>query len=102
MHSISFLRRIALIEGVSFLILLGIAMPLKHIWNQPLAVSVVGWIHGVLFVVFCWSLLQVMLHHGWSLGRACVVFIASLIPFGPFVLDGKVKTWENESNQKSA
>lgn len=97
MQNVSFLRRIALIEGVSFLILLGIAMPLKYLWGQPLAVKVTGWIHGVLFVMFCWSLLQVMLQHHWSFARAAVVFIASLVPFGPFILDKHMKHWERET-----
>lgn len=96
MNQVSFLRRIALIEGISFLILLGIAMPLKYALGQPMAVKIVGWAHGVLFVIFCWSLLQVMLERGWSIGRAAVVFIASLLPFGPFLLDGRLKEWEKE------
>lgn len=102
MQNISFLRRIALIEGVSFLLLLGIAMPLKYVWGQPLAVKLVGWAHGVLFVIFCWSLLQVMLHHNWSFKRAAIVFIASLVPFGPFILDKQMKAWETESTKPSA
>ncbi|MBL9118276.1 MAG: DUF3817 domain-containing protein [Verrucomicrobiaceae bacterium] len=96
MSSVSTLRRLALIEGVSFLILLFVAMPLKYVWKMPGAVQVVGWVHGVLFVLFCWSLLQVMLEKNWPFLRACIVFIASLLPFGPFVLDKKMREWESQ------
>jgi len=97
MHRISFLRHIAIIEGVSFILLMGIAMPMKYLWNQPLAVTIVGWIHGLLFALFCWSLLQVMLHHNWSFKRAAMAFIASIVPFGPFILDKTMRQWERES-----
>ena len=46
------LRFVGLLEGVSLLVLLGIAMPLKYLANQPDAVKLVGWAHGVLFVLF--------------------------------------------------
>ena len=50
--TLTWFRRIAFAEGVSFLVLLGIAMPLKYFANMPKAVSVVGMIHGILFVAF--------------------------------------------------
>lgn len=92
----SFLRQTALLEGVSFLLLLGVAMPLKYMAGMPMAVKVVGWIHGVLFVVFCYALLQVMLKSRWSLARCAVIFIASLLPFGPFLLDKRMRQWQSE------
>lgn len=95
-NPVPLLRRVALIEGASFLILLGIAMPLKYLAGMPLAVKVVGWAHGVLFVAFCFLLLQAMLVMGWSFARSAVVFVASLLPFGPFLLDRKMKQWELE------
>lgn len=96
-NPVPLLRRLALIEGVSFLLLLGIAMPLKYLAGMPLAVKAVGWAHGVLFVAFCFALLQTMLVMGWSFARSAVVFVASLLPFGPFVLDRRMKEWEKES-----
>jgi integral membrane protein len=85
------LRAIGKIEGVSFLVLLGIAMPLKYLAGVPNAVKVVGWIHGVLFMVFCALLLQVKRAKGWSAREAGVYFLAALLPFGPFVVDGRLK-----------
>ena len=91
---ISFLRHIALAEAVSYLILLGIAMPLKSLAGQPLAVKITGMIHGILFVVFCVALLRAMLEARWPFRRCALIFIASFIPLVPFFLDRKLKEWE--------
>ena len=96
-NPVPFLRRIALIEGVSFLLLLGIAMPLKYMAGMPMAVKVVGWVHGALFVIFCAALLQTMILAGWPILRGVLVFIASVVPFGPFLIDKKMIAWEQEA-----
>jgi integral membrane protein len=96
MNPISRLRKIATAEGISFLVLLFIAMPLKYIWGMPAAVKMVGWVHGLLFVLLCLALLQTMLAARWSLGRAAIVFVAALLPFGPFVLDRRMSIYEEE------
>lgn len=98
-NPIPFLRGIAIIEAVSFLILLGVAMPLKYLANMPIAVKAVGWIHGVLFVIFCMALLQTMIVAKWPAGRGVVVFIAALLPFGPFILDERMKRYQEEFRQ---
>lgn len=85
------LRLIGMLEGTSFLILLGVAMPLKYLANIPEAVSIVGMAHGVLFLTFCLALLQAMSAHGWPVRKAIKPFIASLIPFGPFIIDRELK-----------
>lgn len=86
-HPLKLFRLIAFIEGVSFLVLLFIAMPLKYWAGLPLAVRVVGTAHGVLFVLFLISLLDVMIRYRWSLLRGALIFLSSLIPFGTFVVD---------------
>jgi len=96
MNPISLLRRAALIEAVSFLVLVGIAMPLKYLAGQPLAVKIVGWIHGLLFVIFCVALLRVWISARWLFGRVVMIFIAALLPFGPFVVDRRMRGWEAE------
>jgi integral membrane protein len=83
----SFVRSIALIEGVSFLVLLGIAMPLKYLGGLPAPVKVVGWAHGILFTMLVAALAHAVVARGWTMSRAGVVFVASLLPFGPFVVD---------------
>ena len=99
-NPVSFLRTTALIEGISFLVLLGIAMPLKYMAGLPMAVKVVGWIHGVLFVIFCLALLQTMIVAKWPLGRAVMVFVVSVVPFGPFVLDRRMLAYADEFQQR--
>jgi integral membrane protein len=94
---ISFLRRVTLIEGASFLLLLGVAMPLKYFANIPLATKIAGWTHGVLLIIVCYALLQVMLKTSWPLMRCALVFGASLVPFGPFMLDRRMLAWVRES-----
>ncbi len=88
------LRLLALTEGVSFLVLLFIAMPLKYWGGMPAAVKVVGWAHGLLFVLLCFALLNVLLSRHWPVSRAALVFIAALLPFGPFVIDRRIKKYE--------
>ena len=96
MNPVRVLRRIALIEGVSFLLLLGVAMPLKHLAGKPLPVKVLGWAHGILFVVFCLALARTTRAARWPIGRAAGVFLAGLLPFGPFLIDGRLRAFEKD------
>ena len=84
-------RLIAVLEGISFLVLLLIAMPLKYMAGIPEAVSVVGALHGVLFVMYALWLAVVKFKYRWSFVKAGIASIASFIPFGTFVLDRKLK-----------
>ena len=84
-------RHIGVAEGISYLILLLIAMPLKYLANKPDMVKYFGWAHGVLFVAFGIYLIKVWVQYKWSFGKTTVAFIASLLPFGTFVLDRKLK-----------
>jgi len=85
-----------LVEAVSYMLLVGVAMPLKYIWHMPKAVSVVGMIHGILFVIFCLALARAALAAKWPMGRTALVFAASLLPFGPFLLDRRIRGWQVE------
>jgi integral membrane protein len=84
-------RLVGVIEGISYLILLGIAMPLKYLAGRPEAVKYFGWAHGVLFVVFCVLLVKVWVQYKWSFLKTTAAFIASLLPFGTFVLDKRLR-----------
>jgi len=88
---ITLFRIIAIVEGISYLLLLGIAMPLKYLADSPGAVRVTGLIHGVLFIAFCVLLIPAMRKLSLGYKAAFWGFISSLIPFGTFVLDGYVK-----------
>ncbi len=84
-------RLIAITEGISYLVLLFIAMPLKYFADIPAVVKYTGWIHGVLFVLYMVALLQVWIQYRWKFGKVVMAFIASLLPFGTFVLDRRLK-----------
>lgn len=83
------LRVVAFLEGVSFLVLLGIAMPLKYVAGNPEPVRVVGMLHGVLFVLYVLLLIQSKFEYRWAFGKTAWAFIASLVPFGTFYADKK-------------
>ncbi len=85
------LRLAALAEGVSYLILLFAAMPLKYLLGLPLAVRVVGLIHGLLFIVFGACLLAAWARHRWPVTRPALVLLSSLVPFGAFFMDRSLK-----------
>lgn len=95
-NPIPFLRYVAFAEAISFLLLVGVAMPLKYFASWPLAVKVVGLIHGILFLLFCFALARVMRTAKWSLGRTALIFVAALLPFGPFLVDRRVRGYEAE------
>ena len=69
-------------------------MPLKYAAGMPLAVTIVGWIHGVLFVAFSFVLLNALLKTPLTFKWAVYAFIAALLPFGPFVIDSKLQQFE--------
>lgn len=83
--------RIAVLEGISYLLLLGIAMPLKYIAGIPEPVTYLGWVHGILFMLYCILLLVVWVKLRWSFGKVVLAFFASLLPFTTFILDRKLK-----------
>ena len=87
-------RRIAMYEGVSYLLLLFIAMPLKYFADMPMAVTIIGGAHGALFVAFIILSYLVKDQHGKSLWWMIKAFLASIIPFGTFYMD---REWGREA-----
>lgn len=92
------LRLASILDGISYLVLLGIAMPLKYLADMPLAVRIVGSLHGVLFIALCFALLVVLRRRILSFGGCVLVFICALIPFAPFFLDRKLRHLPSESS----
>lgn len=84
-------RVIGIIEGISYLVLLGIAMPLKYFLDMPAAVKIAGSLHGLFFVLYILALAHVTFTNRWSILKVVGAFIASLLPFGNFVLDARIK-----------
>lgn len=89
-------RKIAFFEGISFLVLLLIAMPLKYFFGFPKAVTIVGSLHGVLFVAFGVLALEVKNTCKKSFGWLVKAGLASIVPFGTFYMD---KEWRQEEKE---
>ena len=83
--------KVGFAEGVSFLILLFIAMPLKYFMAMPMPVKIAGMAHGVLFVAFCLLLLMATIKYKWSIKMAIIGFLLSFLPFGTFYLERILK-----------
>ena len=81
------LRYIGIIEGVSSLLLFFVAMPLKYFFGLPEFVSVVGMVHGILFTLYIVLLIQSAMVLKRSLGWIAKCFVASVFPFGPFIIE---------------
>ncbi len=91
MSTLSIFRKVAVAEGISYLLLLLVAMPLKYFANLPLAVKYTGWVHGLLFVLYVACFVLTWQEQKWKFGKAVLILLASLLPFMPFVVDRKLK-----------
>lgn len=89
-------RFVGMIEGISFLVLLLIAMPLKYAAGIPQAVSLIGMAHGVLFVIYLAALAQAWSELKWPFSRALLGGLAGVLPFGPWIFDTKVLRGSSE------
>jgi integral membrane protein len=89
--SLSIFRKVAIAEGISYLLLLFVAMPLKYLAGLPLYVKYTGWGHGLLFVLYAATLILAWQEQKWKFGKAVLIFLASLLPFAPFIVDRKLK-----------
>ncbi|MEM9281680.1 MAG: DUF3817 domain-containing protein [Verrucomicrobiota bacterium] len=85
------LRLVSLLDGISYLVLVGLAMPLKYLAEMPLAVTLVGSIHGGLFILLCIYLLIALIRRKLSFGWCVIVFVCALFPGAPFWLDHRLK-----------
>jgi integral membrane protein len=88
---LSLLRKIGFAEGLSWLLLLGIAMPLKYIGGEPLPVKIVGWIHGLLFIVYLLQLYRVQSAYRWPLKKVFFGCLAAFLPFGTWIFDAQLR-----------
>jgi integral membrane protein len=89
--SLGRLRLLGLLEGLSLLLLLGVAVPLKHLYHDPALVRLLGPIHGLLFLLFVLNTLRVGVEQGWRFAATTwKVVLACLIPFGTFYVDRKI------------
>ncbi|RXJ82046.1 DUF3817 domain-containing protein [Arcobacter sp. F2176] len=84
-------RIISIIEGLSYLTLLFIAMPIKYIAENPYPVKIIGMTHGILFIIFLILLYESMKKYNWNIRLTIELFIYSIIPFGLFFIERKIK-----------
>ena len=87
--NLKLLKILAILEGISYLLLLGICMPLKYYFGIPEPTRPVGMAHGALFVAYCVWVIIVAFDKKWSLTVIFYSLLASLLPFGTFVADKK-------------
>jgi integral membrane protein len=84
------LRITGFLEGLSFLLLIGIAMPMKYLLDMPMAVKIIGMAHGILFILFILLATQATIVYRWSIKKLILLWIASFLPFGTFYADYKL------------
>lgn len=85
------LRIIGFLEGVSLLLLLLVAMPLKYIWQEPAFTRLMGTVHGALFLLFVFNTLSVGVEQRWQFRTTTwKVLLACMVPFGTFYIDHKI------------
>ncbi|UUC44551.1 DUF3817 domain-containing protein [Flavobacterium cerinum] len=85
-----FFKIIAFLEGVSLLLLLFVAMPLKYIYDQPEMVRMVGMAHGLLFIGYIVLATMLKMEENWPVKKFLIVCVASVIPFGTFYVEKKI------------
>ncbi|KAA6449609.1 DUF3817 domain-containing protein [Bacillus swezeyi] len=88
------LRTMGFIEGMSLLILLFVAMPLKYWAGYPMAVTIVGSLHGGLFILYLLVLLYATFVLRWSLKWPAAGLIVAFVPFGNFLYDRGLKKYD--------
>ncbi len=88
--NLGILRLLAYLEGISFLLLLGVGMPLKYMYEMPKPNMIIGMIHGILFMAYCVWVIIVKQEKKWSALKTFWALLASFLPFGTFVADVKL------------
>lgn len=94
MSALQRFRYVAVAEGISYLVLLLVAMPLKYAFDMPLAVRIVGWIHGLLFILYAIFGHLAATNQRWTWTFRVWAMGASLLPFATFILDRQLRKQE--------
>ncbi|MBH0064731.1 MULTISPECIES: DUF3817 domain-containing protein [Psychrobacter] len=98
--SLKILTVVGYLEGTSFLLLMGIAMPLKYMMGMPEAVKYIGMAHGILFIAYILVLLITVGRIKMPLWAMPAGVLGSFLPFGPFVFDHFLKKTLNKNAEK--
>ncbi|MDF9797634.1 integral membrane protein [Catalinimonas alkaloidigena] len=84
------LRTAAILEGISYLLLLGITMPLKYLADMPEPNMIVGYAHGLLFIWYVGLVVLVAYRYRWNFKSTAIALAASLIPAATFYVEAKM------------
>ena len=85
-------RVVSLVEGLSYVVLLAVAMPLKYVAGHPEAVTHAGRIHGGLFILFVIALLLAAREQRWPRSASTTAFLAGIVPLGAFWLEHRLRS----------
>ena len=97
----SHLRSVAFLEGLSYVVLLFVAVPLKYLGDLPIAVSVVGPVHGTLFAWLGLLVVGGLTSRDRSMGWGIRIMVAALLPFGIFVIDRRLRAEVNDKGRET-
>lgn len=86
----SIFRITAFLEGLSFILLLFVAVPIKYHTGDEFYVQILGMPHGLLFMGYIFLALYLKPRYNWDAKTFRLVLAASIIPFGTFYIDRKV------------
>ena len=86
---IKFFKTVALLEGISLLLLLFFAMPMKYIFELPIYVRIIGMAHGLLFIIYIILAIMNKIEEKWGTKKFLIICVASVIPFGTFYIEKK-------------
>ncbi|MEM9192580.1 MAG: DUF3817 domain-containing protein [Myxococcota bacterium] len=85
------LRIVSILEGTSYLLLLGVAVPLKHLWDEPSLVRIMGRVHGFLFVLFLVVLARAAASRSWGVRRVGGALLSAIVPGGAFLFERRLR-----------
>lgn len=88
-NQVKIFKWISILEGISFLVLLLIAMPLKYIWDAPQMVQVTGMFHGILFIAYILGAFLLYKPMQWRMKTLALICVSSVLPLGPFYVEKK-------------
>ncbi len=77
------------LEGISYLLLLGVGVPLKYLANDDSWVKALGMPHGILFIAYIFLVIVIKQKLNWDNKTMFIVLLAAIIPFGTFYVDRK-------------
>jgi integral membrane protein len=87
-------RLVSLLEGLSYIVLVGVAVPLKYLAHDPSWVRVLGRVHGALFVLFVLALARAATAAPWTFSRVALAMGSSMVPFGALWFEREMRREE--------